>query len=252
MTLINPFISFPAAGGGGSFTPTDLATLSAWYDASDAGSFTFGTGTDVAQWNDLGPNGYHVTQATTANQPIRDSTLNGLSVVRFDGGRFLTRTSAPINNSTDGSWTVFVVTVLDSTSGVRSIVDSDNTGVRTGQFIRLNGTTPETIGFYGGGTAVIDSAAAAVTATPYLYRSLNDGTTTLELFVGGSSGGGTAIGGTQDFFATAPLTLGATSNSPTYSQKFVGKVAEVICCSSALSGSDITDTEAYLTSKWGL
>lgn len=37
-------------------------------------------------WDDLSGNGYHVTEATTANKAtLRTNVLNGLSVIRFDG-----------------------------------------------------------------------------------------------------------------------------------------------------------------------
>lgn len=60
------------------------SSLLAWYDASDVGSFFFGTG--VSQWRDISGNGLHLDQSIAANQPIRNATgLNGLPTVAFDG-----------------------------------------------------------------------------------------------------------------------------------------------------------------------
>lgn len=50
-----------------------------------ASSFTFGTGSDVSQWNDLSGNGFHATQATSSARPSRDGTINGQTAVTFDG-----------------------------------------------------------------------------------------------------------------------------------------------------------------------
>lgn len=233
-------------------SPSDISDLSAWFDASDAGSFTYSSGSSVSQWDDLGPNGYHLTQATSANQPVRDQTLNGLDVVRFSGSHWVTRSSAPINDSTDGAWTVFAIAPKSSLSGVQNIVDGDtNSGSsRVGQFIRTNSGTTESIG-HRGTTAVVDTGATLTSGTAHLLRSVNGGTTTLEMFVDGSSGGSASIGGTQNYSATAPLTLGATSNASA-SQRHIGNIAEVICYARALTSSEISGVEAYLTDKWGL
>lgn len=75
-----------AAPVDGAWTPAEIPTL-LWLDAADADTFTFGTGVNVAQWNDKSGNGNHVVQVTAGNQPDRDSltnTIGGLPVVSFD------------------------------------------------------------------------------------------------------------------------------------------------------------------------
>lgn len=72
------------AVAGGGYSPLDLANLIAWYDASDETSFTDSGAPDyeVSQINDLGPNGYHVTQGTATQMPqAQQSTQNGLHVI---------------------------------------------------------------------------------------------------------------------------------------------------------------------------
>lgn len=239
----------PAASS--SFTPTDLATLSGWWDASHAASFTYNTGTEVEQWNDRSGLGKHLTKASrSAGYPERNRTVNSLSAVDFSGDA-VGRDNCPINNSSDGTWTVFAVAVLDSTSSTRSIVDADpQSGTRISQFVRTSGTTSQTIGFVGG-SAKTDNGPTVTTATTYLFRSVCT-TTTIELFVNAvGSGGSTALGGTQNYLASAIFTLGG-SNAAGTNSNFDGALCEVITASSALSGSDVSNCETYLANKWGI
>jgi hypothetical protein len=63
--------------------PPLVTNLSAWYDASDASSVTLGTGTLVAQWNDLSSSGNALSD-TTGNPPqLVSAGLNGLNAVNF-------------------------------------------------------------------------------------------------------------------------------------------------------------------------
>lgn len=77
------------------WTPAELgATLVAWYDASDPSYFTIETG--VAEWRDRSGNGLHLVQGVTANQPLRNLNVNGLTAVQFDGVNDVLR-SNPLN-----------------------------------------------------------------------------------------------------------------------------------------------------------
>ena len=67
--------------------------LVAWYDASDASTFTYSSGTVVSQWNDKAPGtALNIAQATVTRQPTRSGTQNGLPTVIFDGGDRLDKT----------------------------------------------------------------------------------------------------------------------------------------------------------------
>lgn len=69
-----------------------------WLDASDTSTITSsGSPAKVSQWNDKSINGFHMTQATSAAQPVTGSnTINGLNVLTFDGAKFLSRSSVQI------------------------------------------------------------------------------------------------------------------------------------------------------------
>lgn len=76
----------------GGFSPTDLAGLVAWYDASDTATIT-DSGGAVSQWDDKSGNAHHATQGSGSNKPTTGTrTQNGLNVLDFDGGDFLSAT----------------------------------------------------------------------------------------------------------------------------------------------------------------
>lgn len=241
----------PAVGG--PFNPLTLPTLRAWYDSSDASTFSYSSATNVSQWSDKSGNALHLN-VVSGTAPTRNRTLNGLDVVDFGGaGNISKDANAAINHATDGSWTVFAVAVLDSTAGTRSIVGGDiNSGApRISQYIRVDAGTSQSIGFRSGDNPFVDNGPAVAAGAARLFRSVNT-STAVEMFVDGvTSGGSTAAGGTQVYRAANFLALGADLQSIGFSQRLDGAIAEVICCASALGSSDITATESYLKSKWG-
>ncbi len=84
---MSPRLLRPKASG---FSPRSIASLRAWYDASDDAQFTYSTGTNVSQWNDKSGYGFNAVNATAASQPTRNATRNGKTAVSFpNSSRFL-------------------------------------------------------------------------------------------------------------------------------------------------------------------
>lgn len=83
-------VAVRAANSGGSADSSFSLTIAAAggdtyeleLDASNAGSFTFSSGSDINQWDDQSGNSRHATQSTVANQPDRDTS--GTPFVHFD------------------------------------------------------------------------------------------------------------------------------------------------------------------------
>lgn len=87
-------IGVPTVG----FSPSQLAGLKAWYDASDTATISV-SGTAVTQWNDKSTSGFNLTQGTAANRPTSGvSTQNGKNIITADGNDWLT-------NATASNWT---------------------------------------------------------------------------------------------------------------------------------------------------
>ena len=100
--------------------PQRINGLVGWWDASDAASFTFSSGSAVSQWQDkMGDDTrHHFAQATSGQQPQRTGTLNGLPTVVFDGTRQMTT----------GEWlpgishpSIWVVTEVHGNGGQRQV-----------------------------------------------------------------------------------------------------------------------------------
>lgn len=232
-------------GGGGGFVPSDLAGLRAWFDASDADSFTYSSGTIVSQWNDLSGNGYHVSQGNTSKQPTRDTTVNSLDAVTFDGtSDLLEHAGAQIVNATTGEWTAFAVVVTDTVSGVRSAFDSDDSN-RVAQFLRMNGTAAEAIAFSTTASTATDTQSTLATATTYVLTSRADATT-IQVWIDGASDGSTSHSLTLEP-GTDNIGVGARAANTSF---WDGVICEIVAYDTALAAGDRVDVQDYLTAKW--
>ena len=84
---MNPKLLLPRASG---FSPKSIASLRAWYDASDDAQFTYSSGTLVSEWRDKSGYSLHAANATAGQQPTRNVTQNGRTAVAFQNSvRFL-------------------------------------------------------------------------------------------------------------------------------------------------------------------
>ncbi|NDC19766.1 MAG: hypothetical protein EBZ87_05820 [Microbacteriaceae bacterium] len=79
--------------GGQTFSPSSIAGLQLWldattglFDATSGGNAVTTDGSAVARWEDQSGNGRNATQATLNNRPVlKTSIQNGKSGIRFDG-----------------------------------------------------------------------------------------------------------------------------------------------------------------------
>ena len=63
-------IARPAGGGGGPWTPSDDPGLVAWWDATDAASFTLLAGNKFSRWRARNNAAIYIEQTTSANQAV--------------------------------------------------------------------------------------------------------------------------------------------------------------------------------------
>jgi hypothetical protein len=92
MSPMSPRLLRPRATG--TFRPTNIPNLAGWWDASDpatlfdattGGSLVSASGA-VARWEDKSGNGFHATQGTANNRPLRlAAQFNGRDALDFDG-----------------------------------------------------------------------------------------------------------------------------------------------------------------------
>lgn len=228
-----------------SFTdPTDLASLVAWYDFSDATTLFTDAGTTpvssdgdlIYQANDKSGNNNHVVQATDTKRPAyKIGIQNSKSVSRYDGGDWLQDTFTLIQPET-----VFVVFNSASQGANEWIIDGKNT---QGMEIRAN-AVPTAIHIYAGGvgTAGVSAnitgawmTAGCIFNTPTATIYVNGGAANTDTDLGTANGGG--------------ITIGAAANGST---PLTSDIAEVIVCNAALSVADLNSLGEYLADKWGL
>lgn len=107
-------VSFRGSSEGSSaFSPTDIAGLQLWLDASQIVGLNDGDA--VATWSDLSGTSNDATQGTAAARPIyKTAQLNGRPCVRFDGVNDLLNYPNSIFTYT-GAGTVFALVRVNAT-----------------------------------------------------------------------------------------------------------------------------------------
>lgn len=145
-----------------SFVPTDIDTLIAWWDASDADTITLNVN-DVSAWGDKSPSGNNLRQTTGSKQPSYNSTVNSIS---FDPSSSEDMTTAAQMNVQSGFFVLRnagqgSVTTLCSLLG-RSDLSSNPNHV----FLRPTGTSDYTISLDGNANNTGDAQINNGTLTP--------------------------------------------------------------------------------------
>lgn len=214
-------------GGGGSWTPASLTTqLQRWYDASDTGSITIGTG--VSQWNDLSGNAKHLTQATGGNQPGYTSATS----IDFEGGS----TRRLDASSWSSQYDIYVVLTTNSSNSDFRV------GFMAAEQILIFNTGQNLFGTWQSGFK--SSAMSVATSTKALIRVSMDASKNVSMNLNGGTMTGTI---TTMPGSVAIVSVGGESTA----SRQVGKIHEIVV-SDNLGSTDQQKTEGYLAWKWGL
>lgn len=231
---MSPRLLRPRASG---FNPRSISGLYAWWDATDASTYTVGTG--VSSWRDKASN-IAATQSTGANQPTV-SSLNGKTAFAFDAGVSLLATGLSYSITAQSTFAVFRA---DSVASFARIV-SQESDVANATYIQL--LLPNTglfqVGSYIGGG--FRSPVAITQSAATIGESHHNGSTLTAVANGVS---GTPFGGTLSFSPTK-IALG---NSAAASNALVGRIGEVLMWNRALTSTEITTVRRYLSAKWGI
>jgi len=272
-------------------SPTNLAGLQLWLDASDAstlfdattgGSLVAADGT-VKRWEDKSGNARHATEST--NGPTRKTSVqNGLGTLDFDG----TNATLQIPSSQgslaflhqSGGATVFVVyrptyspLATDLAGGFHPLIETgSSSGLNPGFDLSFNNLTPNSqmidLRIYGtGGGRVrkrIDGGApnnsfSMLAVTTDLAQSTSSSRVSLYRN-GGASSGATLTGtpfdngsvSTADSGRNFTISGTGTAEGASTSAFFNGDIAEIIVYDSALSDTYRNAVESYLMSKWAI
>ena len=233
--------------------PSLLSGVVAWWDADDASTFTFSSGTVVQEWRSR-VGSYTLTQATTANRPTRSGSVNGKASVVFDG----TNDSLSVANfdMTPGGQKLSIWAVFSATGGSNQIVaeHSANYNLNTGAFLFIRTTLNQaSLGKSQAGPLYTTfENSTLVTTTPVAAVGTHDGTLTTNetiAYVNGSSIGTRGLNdNTNANNRNDTLFVGARGGTSLFLN---GQIAELGFTTNAMTDSDRLLLQQYLAAKWG-
>lgn len=217
--------------------PIPTTGLVGWWDADDATTFTYSSGTVVSEWRDKSGGGHHLGQGTVGNQPSRNGTQNGHPTVTFNG------TS---HSLTTPSWAmtkpVNVFVVARDTTGTESTQRTLFMPYQDGRIYSTSGGNGE-VATYQGSTMTAGAWGASHRLVAAVF---ND--TASKLAVDGAAYT-TGAGGGILFSSGNTTALGR--HNATATEFWQGDVAELLVYGRELSTVERQQVETYLHTKWG-
>jgi hypothetical protein len=251
----------PAGGGrysqqqivaGGAYNPaSDTPNLVAWWDFSDTATITESGGA-VSAVNDKGPNNRDLVQSSAGNKPTTGTrTINSLNTLDFDG------TTDYLNLNGVSPSTILGAAAAGTALYVFAIDTDPPSGNGAGPVLGQWGTDNTTeVEPYSDGNIYLGWGRTARITLGNPAAAL---TTPRQITIVSSASEWTyKIDGTN-FYTTGTNTVAwQASTSKGYigvhgnAGYFLdGRIGEIIISSSALSGTDLTNAQNYLKSKWG-
>ena len=239
--------------------PTEVAGCVLWLDAEDIDGQDDGTlgnpanGDPVATWVDKSGRSHDVSQSTGADRPtLIASVVGGKPVVRFDANNeYLTRSDA-LGFSGNSAMTVFMV------------IEADDAVARRAMHLGKNdGANWKTIGFATDSSFRYNDGNRIFANDP-MNGSFGIGTWMTE--IGGTGGSGrffkngdekSQTGATNPTTAKdlvdGELLIGqGRGNNGSFSDRFLGDIAEIIVYDRALTAAERNRVGYYLEQKYGL
>ena len=230
------------------FNPADIASLQAWFDASDVSSITKDSAGLVSQWSDKSGNSYHATQSSATLQPKYFASGGGIGAAHIRIGHdntnnYLVTPSinwAALSDAGVGNFSIFAV------------FHAPNEGVGSTDYSDLLRSSTITMGTYKDhGTVYWWSAWRCQGGTAISSLSAK----TLGGWVKSDSALSTRINGSVD--ATQSFSTGGVITLPVgigqqHQQSGNLEISELLIFNTELTGTDLSDVESYLNSKWSI
>lgn len=235
--------------------PVGVAGCLSWHDASDASTLYDATSggslvvadAAVARFEDKSGNGYHLINATSAQRPLRKTSIqHSHDCLLFDGTDDRLRSSSNFPETGNAEFSTFVVS--------KKLTATKGTLFGWGQSSSLNGSglyddNSFVLYGYGGGNSYIISTIP--TTDFYLHSYLKSAGAINTSSTARRNRSNTATSGHQTTtpnIAADKLSLGIWSNFT--SVFYHGYVAEMVIYDSKLSDADRDLVESYLYTKW--
>jgi hypothetical protein len=208
-------------------------------------------GSTVSAWADQSGNGYNVSQATVASQPLfQTNQFNGQPALFFDGGDWLNNTVNSVVTSGTGR-TVFIVARAKCNSTAmyyitfrRSTLLAAYQSGASSNFIYSDGVNP------GNNASAPANWFDTLKAKPTQLSFYNSGIAPnkLNLRMNQQSIAVTQSGGVGTETGTTGFSVGRREDGSFFAN---GWIAEIIVYNSELNATDRTTVENYLATKYG-
>ena len=247
-------------GGAQAFSPSNIAGLSLWldattglFDATSGGNPVTTDASSVARWEDQSGNSRHITQSTLASQPILKTAIqNGKNIIRFDGTNDILRRSGAFVHA-QGAATIFVVVSANSGTSDRLVVEGRTTSTNPlyMPIISANATLFQVLYRIDSGTIPLNNVSfgTAFNGTGFKLVCALDSGTNFAGFIN-------KVTTNNQNYSRGTVTLDTFSiggwATTTERDFFPGDVAEVVIYNTALGTTDRQSVENYLYSKWGI
>lgn len=244
---MNPALMMLMRSSAAAWTPASLPNLAAWFDASDAASITQ-SGGRVSRWADKSGNGYHATQSTEGMKPTTGAnTINSLNVLTFDGGDALV---SGASMSLPEVTIVAVSRVTVTTTYGCLLSPTDSGGIQAGLNRASDGVVKQTLSKQGVAWIVENPTNTFNVNTNQLVGyTFSDSGNIGALRLNGAANGSSATSQSLTSGRTCIIAAGPTYE---YTGFLIGQIAEIVICSAALTGTDFSNLESYLKTKWGI
>jgi len=237
-------VSFVALNSDLTYYPGGLArtSLVLWLDADDAGTLTYSSSPLISRWADKSTGNYLASQGNSSYQPSSiGSGLNGRTIVRFDGTRYLS-SALRISGGQFGAGASLFTLVSWSSSATRGI---NGVGFSSPSLYLGRNSVPDKMQF-GAGDGSSAGSAGVSNGTAYLLEGLFTGSGATGYLNGASD---LTFSATMTGDNRFPFQLGRVNND---GHAFSGDVAEVITYNKSLNAAERIIVENYYSAKWGI
>lgn len=225
--------------------PLSVPDCAAWFRLSDLSTITAAAGA-VSQVNDLSGNGYHMVQATGANQPKTGTrTINGKNVLEFDGtDDYMTLPSGMFDIPAAAN-TFIIVFQSDNVAAIQRLL----TGV-VGAGTRWGAIYQSTLGkVVVINNTVYSPVESAVTPDTGVHVLAMRFTGTGGTPVSGNYDGAPSVTGVGNAVTVTSLLFGVGPNMVT--ECLDGCLAEMVVYRRAITDAELNRIGAYIQQEWG-
>lgn len=250
--------------GTAAWSPTDLASLAAWWSGRYAASlFTDAGSTPVAANDDLvyqandrsGVGNLHLTQSTSTKRfTYKTNVQNGQSALYLDAGDVLTRATVTLSSLTAANAvTVIAVLYQDGTNAANGLLSIDATDqTNTFQILAtyLDNNIYFDLGNSGSGGRTFVAQPVGWDNAWHILVLVRNGAASGIYVDGGSDLASGTYSDNADTTGIGTLWLGGWfADNGSY---FKGYLGDVIVCNAAVDTADLNAAGAALATTWGL